>query len=123
LPEESGFRISDDVVGIIAGIAATEVEGVAGMSAGLAGSLSEMLGKKNPTKGVRVEVGTREAALDLFLNVEYGVSIPAVAQKVQEAVKTAVESMTGLKVVEVNIHVQGVAGGAAEAAGAARLSE
>lgn len=114
MPEESGVRISDEVVGSIAGIAAGEVEGVAGMSASLAGSLTEMLGKKNPARGVRVEVGTREAAVDLFLNVEYGVRIPVVAQRVQENVKRAVESMTGLKVVEVNIHVQGLAGSPAE---------
>lgn len=114
MPEESGVRISEEVVGAIAGIAAGEVEGVAGMSGGLAGSLTEMLGRKNPARGVRVEVGTREAAVDLFLNVEYGVRIPVVAQRVQEDVKRAIETMTGLRVVEVNIHIQGLAAGPAE---------
>ncbi|MDF2569836.1 MAG: Alkaline shock protein 23 [Sporomusa sp.] len=102
------IRIADEVVGIIAGLAATEVTGVAGMSAGLVGGIAEMLGKKNLSKGVKVEVGEREAAVDLYIIVEYGVRIPDVALKVQENVKRGIESMTGLDVVEVNIHVQGV---------------
>lgn len=102
------IRIADEVVGIIAGLAAMEVTGVAGMSAGLVGGIAEMLGKKNLSKGVKVEVGEREAAVDLFIIVEYGVRIPDVALRVQENVKRAIESMTGLDVVEVNIHVQGV---------------
>lgn len=107
--DESGdVRIADEVVGVIAGIAAGEVDGVVGMSGGFVGDISEILGKKNLSKGVKVEVGEREAAIDLFIVVEYGVRIPEVAQKVQENVKKAVESMTGLKVVEVNIHIQGV---------------
>lgn len=102
------IRIADEVVGIIAGLAATEVPGVAGMSAGLVGGIAEMLGKKNLAKGVKVEVGEREAAVDLYVIVEYGVRIPDVALTVQENVKRAIESMTGLDVVEVNVHVQGV---------------
>ncbi|MGI6093292.1 MAG: Asp23/Gls24 family envelope stress response protein [Veillonellaceae bacterium] len=102
------IRIADEVVGIIAGLAATEVDGVAGMSAGLVGGIAEMLGKKNLAKGVKVEVGEREAAVDLYIIVEFGVRIPDVALKVQENVKKAIESMTGLEVVEVNIHIQGV---------------
>ncbi|MCX7781021.1 MAG: Asp23/Gls24 family envelope stress response protein [Negativicutes bacterium] len=102
------IRIADEVVGIIAGLAATEVPGVAGMSGGLVGGIAEMLGKKNLSKGVKVEVGEREAAIDLYIIVEYGVRIPDVALRVQENVKRAIESMTGLDVVEVNIHVQGV---------------
>lgn len=102
------IRIADEVVGIIAGLAATEVAGVAGMSAGLVGGIAEMLGKKNLSKGVKVEVGEREAAVDLYIIVEYGVRIPDVALRVQENVKRGIESMTGLDVVEVNIHVQGV---------------
>jgi len=106
--EGTSVRIADDVVGVIAGIAATEIEGIAGMSGGLVGDLSEMLGKKSLSKGVKVRVGEKECAIDLFLIVEYGVRIPDVAVQVQENVKRAVESMTGLEVVEVNIHVQGV---------------
>lgn len=104
----NSVRIADDVVGVIAAMAAMEIDGVAGMSGTLVTDMAEMLGKKNLSKGVKVQVGEKEAAIDLFLVVEYGVRIPDVAYRVQEAVKRAVESMTGLDVVEVNIHVQGV---------------
>lgn len=114
--QEAAVRISEEVVGAIASMAASEVEGVAGMSPSLVDGLSEMLGKKGVGKGVRVEVGTREAAVDLFLAVEYGVRIPVVAQRVQERVKEAIEAMTGLRVVEVNIHVQGVSFGSGHGA-------
>ena len=102
------IRIADEVVSIIAGLAATEVDGVAGMSGGLVGGIAEMLGRKNFAKGVKVEVGEKEAAVDLYIIVKYGVRIPDVALAVQENVKQAIETMTGLSVVEVNIHVQGV---------------
>lgn len=102
------IRIADEVVGIIAGMAAMEISGVAGMSGGLVGGFAEMLGKKNLSKGVKVEVGEKEAAVDLFVIVEYGARIPDVALRIQENVKKAIESMTGLDVVEVNVHVQGV---------------
>ncbi|HHW56690.1 MAG TPA: Asp23/Gls24 family envelope stress response protein [Clostridia bacterium] len=102
------IKISEEVVSIIAGLAATEVSGVAGMSGGVVNGLSEMLGRKNLGKGVKVEVGEKEVSIDLYLIVDYGVRIPEVAWNVQENVKNAVENMTGLKVVEVNIHVQGV---------------
>jgi len=102
------IRIADEVVGIIAGMAATEISGVAGMSGGLVGGIAEMLGKKNLAKGVKVEVGEKEAAVDLYIIVEYGVRIPDVALQVQENVKRAIETMTGLDVVEINIHIQGV---------------
>ncbi len=101
-------RIADEVVAIIAGLAAIEVDGVAGMSGGLAGGIAELLGKRNLSKGVKVEVGDREAAADLFLVVNYGVSIPEVALNVQRNVSRAISSMTGLSVVEVNVHIQGV---------------
>lgn len=102
------IRIADEVVSIIAGLAATEVDGIAAMSGGLVGGIAEILGKKNFAKGVKVEVGEREAAVDLYIIVEYGVRIPDVALTVQERVKQAIETMTGLDVVEVNVHVQGV---------------
>jgi uncharacterized alkaline shock family protein YloU len=103
------IRIADEVVEVIAGLAASEVEGVTGMSGGLVGDLAHMLGRnKNLSKGVKVEVGEHEVAVDLFIVVEFGISIPKVALSVQEAVKEAIESMTGLKVVEANVHVQGV---------------
>ena len=102
------IRIADEVVSIIAGLAATEVDGIAGMSGGLVGGIAEMLGRKNFAKGVKVEVGEKEAAADLYVIVKYGVRIPDVALAVQENVKQAIETMTGLSVVEVNVHVQGV---------------
>lgn len=101
-------KISNDVVAIIAGVAATEIEGVAGMSGGITGGITEMLGMKNLSKGVKVEVGNEEAAIDLFIVVEYGSKIADLGEKVQKNVKSTVETMTGLNVVEVNINVQGV---------------
>lgn len=101
-------KISEEVVAIIAGIAAMDVPGVAGMSGGIAGGIAEILGRKNLSKGVKVEVGDKEAAIDLYIIVEYGYRIPNVSWDIQEKVKNAVETMTGLSVIEVNIHVQGV---------------
>ena len=101
-------RIADEVVSIIAGLAATEVNGIEGMSGGLVGGVPEVLGGKNLVKGVKVEVGEKQAAVDLYIIVKYGVRIPDVALSVQENVKQAIETMTGLSVVEVNVHVQGV---------------
>lgn len=101
-------KIAGEVVSVIAGLAAMEVQGVAGMSSGITGDIAELLGRRNLAKGVKVEVGEREAAVDLYLIVEYGVRIPEVAWKVQQNVKQAIESMTGREVVEVNVHVQGV---------------
>ncbi|MDI6604196.1 MAG: Asp23/Gls24 family envelope stress response protein [Thermoanaerobacteraceae bacterium] len=106
--EFGSIKISDEVVAIIAGIAATEIPGVAGMSGGVVNGITEMLGRKNLSKGVKVEVGEKETAIDLFIIVDYGVRIPEVAWNIQENVKKSVETMTGLKVVAVNIHVQGV---------------
>ena len=106
--DDTPLRIADEVVSIIAGLAATEVNGIEGMSGGLVGGIAEMLGRKNFAKGVKVEVGEKEAAVDLYIIVKYGVRIPDVALSVQENVKQAIETMTGLSVVEVNVHVQGV---------------
>lgn len=102
------IKIADEVVGIIAGLAAAETEGIAGMSGGVVGGIAELLGRKNLSKGVKVEVGEKEAAIDLFVIVEFGSQINKVAQQVQDNVKNAVENMTGLTVVEANVHVQGV---------------
>lgn len=106
--ENQGIRIADEVVAIIAGIAASDVPGVAGMSGGFAGGIAEMLGRKNLSKGVKVSVGEKETSVDINIIVEYGVRIPDVAWEIQNRVKKSIETMTGLKVVEVNIHVQGV---------------
>ncbi len=106
--ELGATKIADEVVSIIAGLAAMEVKGIAGMSGGVVGGIAEMLGRKNLTKGVKVQVGEKEAAVDLYIIVEYGIRIPDIALEIQNNVKEAIERMTGLKVVEVNVHVQGV---------------
>ncbi len=106
--EIGNVKISEEVVAIIAGVAAMDVPGVAGMSGGIAGGIAEILGRKNLSKGVKVEVGEKEAAIDLYIIVEYGCRIPDVSWDIQEKVKNAVETMTGLDVIEINIHVQGV---------------
>ena len=103
------IKIADDVVAVIAGKAASEVAGVYEMAGGFAGGISEVFsGKKNLAKGIKVEVGEKETKIDVNIIVEYGVRIPDVAFEIQNKVKNAVEAMTGLKVIEVNVHVQGV---------------
>ena len=105
----SEIKIADDVVAVIAGVAVSEVPGVAGMAGGFAGGISEVFsGKKNLAKGIKVEVGEKETKIDVNIIVEYGTRIPDVAFAIQNRVKKAVESMTGLKVIAVNVHVQGV---------------
>lgn len=106
--ELGAIRIADDVVAVIAGLAATEVEGVSAMSGGFAGGIAEVLGRRNLSKGVKVEVGSEEAKIDLHIIVKYGNRIPDVAWGIQENVKKAIEQMTGLRVLQVNVHVQGV---------------
>ena len=107
--DNEGIKISNDVVSVIAGVAVSEVPGVYAMAGGLAGGISEVLsGKKNLSKGIKVEVGEKEVKIDVNIIVEYGVRIPDVAFEIQNRVKKAVEAMTGLSVVNVNIHVQGV---------------
>ncbi len=104
-----GIKISNDVVAVIAGVAVSEVPGVADMSGGFAGGISEVLsGKKNLSKGIKVDANEKEVKIDVNIIVEYGSRIPDVAYEIQNRVKKSVESMTGLKVSEVNVHVQGV---------------
>lgn len=100
--------IAKDVVRDIAGLTATDVPGVAGLSGGVVGGIVERLGRKNVSRGVKVDVGEKEAALDIYVVVEFEHPIPEVAVNIQQQVKAAVEKMTGLSVVEVNIHVQDV---------------
>lgn len=106
--EGGTIRIANEVVKIIAGLAATEVKGVAGMSGGVVDGFAELLKRKNLSKGVKVEVGEKQAAVDLFIVIEFGANVPETAMLVQENVKRAIESMTGLDVIEVNVHIQGV---------------
>ncbi len=104
--EESGIQISDDVVAVIAGKSASEVAGVYNMAGGL--GITEVFGKKNLSKGIKVEINEQKVKIDVNIIVEYGARIPDVAFEIQNRVKKAVESMTGLNVLEVNVHVQGV---------------
>ena len=99
---------AEDVVATIATLAAAEVEGVYGMSGTAFEGLGEKLGKKNYTKGIKVEVGTVECAVDMSIIVRYGFKIQDVCRNVQNAVKNAIETMTGLKVVQVNIVVNSI---------------
>lgn len=101
-------RIADEVVAIIAGLAATEVDGVDSMAGNITNELVGKLGMKNLSKGVKVEVTEEHVTVGMSLNLKYGYSIPDVSEKVQEKVKNAIENMTGLTVLEVNIKIAGV---------------
>ncbi|AKL95298.1 putative protein DUF322 [Clostridium aceticum] len=106
--EYGEVKVADEVIATIAGIAATEVIGVCGMSGGLVDGIAEILGKKNLSKGVKLEVTGEGVTIDLYLIVDYGVKIPDLAWKIQDNVKNTLESMIGTKVIDVNIHIQGV---------------
>lgn len=101
-------QIADEVVAIIAGLAATEVEGVSSMAGNITNELVGKLGMKNLSKGVKVEVLENTVSVELALHMKYGYNIPAVSTKVQEKVKAAIENMTGLMVSDVNIRIAGV---------------
>ena len=106
---DAGVEISEDVVAVIAGVAVSDVQGVAGMAKGFAGGITEALsGKKNLAKGIKVEVAGKETKIDVNIIVEYGSRIPDVAFEIQSRIKKSVKEMTGLDVVAVNVHVQGV---------------
>lgn len=107
--ENGKIAFAPDVIATIANLAASEVPGVVSLGGGIADSITGILSKKNFTKGVRVEVGNEEAAVDISINVKYGIKIQPVSVAVQQEVKRAVETMTGLRVVEVNVYVQSVA--------------
>lgn len=97
-----------DVIATIAALAAADVKGVAGMSGGMVEGITEMLGRKNLTKGVKVEVGSEEAAVDVSVVIQYGFRIQDVCAEIQKAIRNSVETMTGLRVVEVNVFVQAI---------------
>ena len=101
-------KIADDVVAMIAGLAATEVEGVSAMAGNISNDLLSKMGVKNLAKGVKVEVLGKRVKADLALIIEYGYNIPVVSQKVQEKVKTTIENMTGLEVSDVDVRIAGV---------------
>ena len=107
--EANGIKISNDVIAVIAGVAVSEVSGVASMSGGFAGGITEAIkGKKNLAQGIKVEATEKEAKIDVNIIVEFGSRIPDVAFEIQNRVKKAVENMTGIKVTDVNVNVQGV---------------
>ena len=109
LENTSGVKISDDVVQIIAGVAAGEIEGVYAMSNSLAGGIAELLGgKKSVSRGVKVTINGTSVVIDMHIIVRYGARIPDVAWTIQEKVKDEVESLTGLSVEKVNIHIDGI---------------
>lgn len=101
-------QIADEVVAIIAGLAATEVDGVDSMAGNITNELVGKLGMKNLSKGVKVDVTEEHVSVDLSLNIKFGYSIPQTSEKVQDRVKAAIENMTGLTVLDVNIRIAGV---------------
>ena len=101
-------QIADEVVAIIAGLAATEVDGVDSLAGNMSNELIGKLGMKNLSKGVKVEVTEEHVSVNISMNLKYGYSIPVVCEKVQDRVKNAIENMTGLTVLDVNIKIAGV---------------
>ena len=108
IEENGNVNIADEVISVIASLAASEVEGIAGMSGSFSGGFAELLGKKNLSKGVKLTVTEKEVVLDLSVIAEYGTKIPDVAWQLQEKVKSEVEAMTGLTVTAVNVSVDGI---------------
>ena len=107
--ELGSVRVTDDVIAVIAGLAATEVEGVSSMAGNITKDIISKFGMKNLSKGVKVTVEEGMVSVDVALTVAYGFSVPEVSVKVQERVKSAIENMTGLSVAEVNVKIAGVA--------------
>ena len=106
--ENGNINISDEVVASIAAVAAAEIEGVAALGAGGV-DIAELLGKKSTSKGVKITITDAETVVDVYISVKYGCIIPTVATEVQDAIANALESMAGLNVSAVNVHVSGVA--------------
>ncbi|MDO4170898.1 MAG: Asp23/Gls24 family envelope stress response protein [Lachnospiraceae bacterium] len=103
------IKIADDVIAVIAALAATEVKGVARMYGNITNEIVSKLGRQRISKGVKITVGENAVSVDLVLELDYGVNIPTVSEKVQDKVKSAIETMTGLTVSEVNVRIAGVA--------------
>lgn len=109
IEETSSVKIAPDVVATIANVAASEIKGVAGMCSSFAGGIAEILGaKKTQSRGIKVEIDENSTIIDMFIIVEYGIRIPELAWEIQENVKNSVETMTGLNVQKVNIHIDGI---------------
>ncbi len=102
------IQIADEVIAIIAGIEATNVEGIAGMSGNISGEIMEVLGRKNLSKGVKIAIEESSVSIELNVVINFGVKIPEVATEVQKKVKNAVETMTGLEVSQINLNIVGI---------------
>ena len=109
LEDYGDIRIADEVISIVASLAAQEVPGVLGMSGGLTDGINRFLGKENASKGVRLKFEGKTVNANVYINVEYGSCIPEIALEVQEKVKEAIEAMTGYEVQFVDVNVEGVA--------------
>lgn len=105
---KNDVQITEDVISVIAGVAIKDIEGVAKAATGFTEGISEAFGIKNLGKGVKVEINEKEVKIDVSIILKYGAKIPEVASKIQEKIATDVETMTGLKVVSVNVKVQGI---------------
>lgn len=101
-------EIAPEVIQIISGLSATQVEGVIGLSGGVVDDLNQLLGRKNFRKGIRVDIGEQQTVIDLAIVVQYGFHIPDVGRQVQEKVKTAIETMTGIVVDQIIVRVEGI---------------
>ena len=108
IDKDGNISISTDVIATIAAVAAKSIEGVSEMASSLTGGFAELLGKKNPSKGVKVAINGNDVKIDMFVVVEDGVKIPDVAWEIQGKTKNEVEAMTGLNVTSVNVNIEGV---------------
>lgn len=107
--DEAGeIKVADEVVAIIAGLAATEIDGVSSMAGNITNEIVSRLGMKSLSKGIQVEVANDEVVVDVAINIAYGYSIPEVSTKVQEKVKSTIETMTGLSVSNINVRIASV---------------
>lgn len=106
--ELGSVRVADDVIAVIAGLAATEVDGISALAGNITNELMSRVGVKNLAKGVRVEVVGQKVKIAISLIIDYGVNIPTTCGKVQERVKSTIENMTGLTVTDVNVRIAGV---------------
>lgn len=106
--DNDNMMITDEAIAVMAGVAASEVRGVSGMSGGFAGGIAEVFGRRNLSKGVKVVTKNDSTTVDLYVIVKYGHRIPDLAYEIQENVKSTIESLSGITVDAVNIHIQGI---------------
>lgn len=106
---EGKVKISEDVIATVASVAAENVDGVVKVGSNFKSQVTDILNTKNFNRGVRVNIGERETIVDVYITIEYGIKIVEVSERVQEEVKEAIENMTDFDVVEVNVHISGIA--------------